>query len=105
MAKIIIEFDENEDYKSDILAAIDRQSLVKAINDIRDLYSQIYNNKIYDSNVQIYLKADGKKATEEDYKKVNLEGTLLQGGKYYISQEWIEETLDNILENVKQFLI
>lgn len=105
MAKIIIEFDENEDYKSDILAAIDRKLLISTINEVRDLYSQIYNDKIYDKDVQIYLKEDGKKATEEDYKKASLEGNILHEGKYYISQEWIEETLDNILENVKQYLI
>lgn len=105
MAKLVIEFDEQEDGLQDINAVINRHKLLGAVNELRDLYSRIYNDKIYDENdVQIYLKSDGIKATEQDYKQANEQGTYLSGGKHYLEREWVERQLNNILEDVREFL-
>lgn len=105
MAKVVIEFDEQEDGLQDINAVINRHKLLCAVNELRDLYSRIYNDKIYDVNdVQIYLKSDGTKATEQDYRQANEQGTYLSGGKEYLAREWVEQQLNDILEDVKEFL-
>lgn len=105
MAKVIIEFNEQEDGLQDVNAAINRHKLLSAVNELRDLYSRIYNDKIYEENdVQIYLKSDGTKATEQDYKQANEQGTYLSGGKQYLAREWVERQLNNILEDVREFL-
>ena len=69
MAKITIEFDDTQDSSQDISVVVNRHKLLSAVNDLSDLFSQIYNGKIYDPNVEIYLKSDNCKATEEDFKK------------------------------------
>lgn len=105
MAKVIIEFNEQEDGLQDVNAVINRHKLLSAVNELRDLYSRIYNDKIYDENdVQIYLKSDGTKATEQDYKQANEQGTYLSGGKQYLEREWVEQQLNDILDDVREFL-
>lgn len=102
MPKVIFEFDEYED-RYDVNAIVNRHKLLRAIDELSDLYRVIYNGKIYDKEDVIYLKEDGCKATDEDYQKANLEGKFLSGGKNYLSQEYIERELDRILEDVRQF--
>lgn len=105
MAKVIIEFNEQEDELQDINAVVNRHKLLCAVNELRDLYSRIYNDKIYEEDdVQIYLKSDGTKATEQDYKQANEKGIYLSGGKEYLAREWVEQQLNDILEDVKEFL-
>lgn len=103
MSKVVFEFDDNEDL-FDIRCVTDRHKLVTAINELRDLYSSIYNGKIYDESVQLYVKEDGNIATDEDYKKANQEGKFLSGGKSYLSRDWVENKLDNILDDVRHLL-
>lgn len=104
MAKVIFEFNDQNDEYSDIKAVVGRHKLISAVNELRDLYSRIYNGKIYDDSVEIYVKEDGCKATEEDYKKANREGIYLSGGKSYLDKEWVEQQLNDIIEDVREFL-
>jgi hypothetical protein len=104
MAKITIEFDDTQDSSQDISAVVNRHKLLNAVNDLDDLFRQIYNGKIYDPDIEIYLKSDNCKATEEDFKKASETGKLLSGGKYYLDREWVENELNHILENIREFL-
>lgn len=104
MAKVIIEFDEEKDSAQDISAAVNKHKLLYAVNEIRDLYSQIINGKIYDPDVEVYVLSNGKVATEDDYKEAREKGELLSGGKYYLDEKWVENRLDDILEDVREFL-
>ena len=68
MARVTFEFDDIED-RADVEAVIGRYKLLSAIDSISELYSVIYNGKIYDHDVEIYVLPEGRIATEEDYKK------------------------------------
>lgn len=103
MAKVVFEFDESED-RRDIDAIVNRHKLLVAIDELSNLYRQIYNGKIYDKEDCIYLKADGCKATDKDYEEANLKGEFLSGGKSYLRQEYVERELDRILEDVRRFI-
>lgn len=103
MAKVIFEFNDEEEH-NDIKAVVGRTDLIVAFNDLRDLYSRIYNGKIYDKDVEIYIKEDGKVATEEDYQEARDKGTYLKNGKNYLNEDWVLNQLDNILNDVRQFL-
>lgn len=103
MGRVNFEYDENEE-REDISLIVNRYKMINAIQEISDLYSILYNGKIYDKDVVIYLKADGSKATQEDYDEVSKTGKYLSGGKHYISQGWIENRLDSILEDVRHLL-
>ena len=103
MPKVTFEFDEYED-RQDIDAIVNRHKLLCAVEELSNLYCAICNGKIYNGKDYIYLKSDGSKATEEDYKKVRDTGELLSGGEYYLRQTYIENELDRILEDVRRFL-
>lgn len=103
MARVTFEFDDIED-RADVEAVIGRYKLLSAIDSISELLSIIYNGKIYDHNVEIYVLPEGRVATEEDYKKANEEGKFLSGGKTYLDSTWVENRLDLILENVRHLL-
>ena len=53
---------------------------------------------------EVYITNDNRIAQEEDYKKAQEEGHPLHGKGYYIRQEWLENELDNILQNVNHLL-
>ena len=99
MAKVIFEFDEAED-RYDINMIVNRHRLMCAAEELSNLYRKIYNGKIYDEEDCIYVKADGKVATEEDYKEVRETGKLLEGGKHYLRQGYVEKELSYILDKV-----
>lgn len=103
MAKVLIEFNEEKDLIDDINAAVNRSKLVYALTKVNDIYRSLINGKIYDNEALVFVKEDGCIATEEDYKKVRETGKLLKG-KYYLNQEWVEQQLENILEDVKEYL-
>lgn len=103
MAKVTFEFDD-KDESLDIKGVVGRNTLIAAVNEINELYRNIYNEKIYDKNVQIYVKSDGCVATDEDYENVAKTGELLKGGKQYLDKEWVEKQLEEIIDNVKEFL-
>lgn len=103
MGRVNFEYDENEE-REDISLIINRYKMINAIQEISELYRNIYNHKIYDENVIIYVKADGSKATKEDYDEVSRTGKYLSGGYHYISEDWIENRLDSILEDVRHLL-
>jgi len=103
MAKVIFEFDDVED-REDVNVIVNRHKLICAINELSDLYRKIYNDKIYDERDEIYLMSDGRKATKEDYNKANLEGKFLSGGEHYLRREFVENGIDRILDDVRQFL-
>ena len=46
------------------------------------------------------MKKDGSKATAEDYSS----GELLSGGEYYLRQKYIENELDDILNNIRHLI-
>lgn len=99
MSKVIFEFDERED-NQDINIIVNRAELLEAAYKLSDLFSKIYNGKIYDENDCIYLKKDGSKATAEDYSN----GELPSGGEYYLRQKYIEDELDDILNNIRHLI-
>lgn len=103
MAKVIFEFDEAED-RYDINMIVNRHRLMCAAEELSNLYRKIYNGKIYDEEDSIYVKPDGKVATEEDYEKVRNEGKFLEGGKYYLRQEFVERELGYILDKVSDLI-
>ena len=103
MAKVIFEFDDNEE-RSDIEEVVNRNKIMYALQDLSDLYRQLYNGKIYDPNNIVYITNDNRIAQEEDYKKAQEEGHPLHGKGYYIRQEWLENELDNILQSVNHLL-
>lgn len=103
MSRVNFEYDETDE-KEDINLIINRYKLLQAVQDIAELYHAIYNYKIYEQDVIIYLKADGSKATQKDYDEVSKTGKYLSGGENYISQDWIENRLDSILEDVRHLL-
>lgn len=103
MAKVTFEFDDNEE-RSDIEEVINRNKIMCALQDLSDLYRQLYNGKIYDPNNIVYITNDNRIAQEEDYKKAQEEGHPLHGKGYYIRQEWLENELNNILQNVNHLL-
>lgn len=103
MAKVTFEFDDNEE-RSDIEEVVNRNKIMYALQDLSDLYRQLYNGKIYDPNNIVYITNDNKIAQEEDYKKAQEEGHPLHGKGYYIRQEWLENELDNILQSVNHLL-
>ena len=103
MAKVIFEFDDIEN-KDDILAIVNRHKLILAVNQINNLFRKIYNGKIYNPDNCIYLKADGSKATDEDYERVRKNGEYLSGGKHYLLQEYIENELKDALDGLDDFI-
>lgn len=103
MAKVEFEFDENDD-RYDVNIIVNRHKLVEAVDELSDLYRKIYNGKIYDDKDVIYVKENGRVATQEDYDKANKEGKFLSGGEHYLRQKFIEVELDRILEDVRPFL-
>jgi len=103
MGKVTFELDDVEE-GYDINLIVGRHKLANAVNELSDLFRQIYNGKIYDDKDVIYVKEDGCVATNEDYEKANLEGKLLSGGTHYLRQGFVEAELDKILDNVRQFL-
>ena len=103
MAKVTFEFDGNEE-RSDIVEVVNRNKIMCGLEDLSDLYRQLYNGKIYDPNNIVYITDDNRIAQEEDYKKAQEEGHPLHGKGYYIRQEWLENELDNILQSVNHLL-
>lgn len=103
MAKVVFEFDDTEE-SSDIEMVVSRHKLAHAAWMLSELYRTIYNGKIYDPEDCIYVKADGCKATQEDYDKANLEGKYLEGGKTYLKREFVEFELDKILDPIRHLI-
>ena len=103
MAKVTFEFDDIED-RTDVEAVVGRYKLLNAIDSISELQNVIYNGKIYDPGVEIYVLPEGRVATEEDYKKANEGRNLLSGVKTYLDSIWVENRLDHILEDVRHLL-
>lgn len=103
MAKVTFEFDDNEE-RCDIEEVVNRNKIMCALQDLSDLYRQLYNGKIYDPNNIVYITDDNRIAQEKDYKKAQEEGHPLHGKGYYIRQEWLENQLDNILQSVNHLL-
>lgn len=103
MAKVVFEFDEDED-RRDIDIIVNRHKLTAALYEVSQLYSRIYNGKIYDDKVEIYIKEDGNVATQEDYDKARYEGKLLSGGEHYLREKYVENELDSALEEIRSYL-
>ena len=103
MSKVTFEFDEDKN-RSDINVIVNRYKLISALEDLDTLYRNLYNGKIYDPDNIVYITKDSRIATEEDYKEAQDRGKPLSGLGYYIKQDWIENKLDDILQNVRQTL-
>ena len=103
MSKVTFEFDEDEN-RSDINVIVNRYKLISALEDLDTLYRNLYNGKIYDPDNIVYITKDNRIATEEDYKEAQDRGKPLSGKGYYIKQDWIENKLDDILQDVRQIL-
>lgn len=102
MAKVIFEFDDNEE-SNEVNIVANRHKLVCAVNELSDLHRRIYNGKLYEDE-SIYVLKEGRVATQEDYDKANKEGKFLEGGKTYLDSNFIEGALDRILEDVRGFI-
>lgn len=103
MAKVTFEFNE-EDGISDIEVVAGRHKLLSALYDVRDFYCAIVNGKIYDPDVEIYVLPNDRVATKEDFENASKKGEILSGGKYYLSQDWVESRLSSILDEVQHLL-
>lgn len=104
MAKVIFEFND-KDEQSDIEMVVSRYQMKCALNEIFEFYRKLINDKFYPSEgVQIYVKKDGCVATEEDTRKAIETGELLSGGHYYISQDYIESRLQDLIDDNRNIM-
>lgn len=104
MAKVIFEFNDEEE-NDDINIIVNRHKIFCTLYELDELYRKIYNGKIYDKEACISVK-DNKVLTQEDYDKSREKGELyIEGTKSYLSQEFVEQELDRILEDIRMFLI
>ena len=102
MAKVIFEFDDEED-NDDINVIVNRHKLSCALYDLNDFYRKLYNGKLYTDDI-ITVK-NNKVLTEEDYKEFQEKGEYpVKGTKEFISTDYLENELDSILSNVKDLL-
>ena len=102
MAKVTFEFDDVED-NDEVNIIVNRHKLVCAISELSDFFRELYNGKLY-TNELITVK-ENKVLTEEDYKRFQEQGEYpVKGTKSYISTDYIENKLDNILCDVRSLL-
>lgn len=102
MAKVTFEFNDEED-NDDINIIVNRHKLSYALYELNDFYRKLYNGKLYTDDI-ITVK-DNKVLTKEDYTKFQEEGEYpVKGTKEFISTDYLENELDNILNNVRDLL-
>ena len=102
MAKVTFEFNDEEDNNEIILVA-NRHRLAYALNEVANLYRALYNGKLYTEEL-VTIK-DGKVLTDEDYEKFRETGEYpVKGTKEYLSVDYLENKLDIILDNIRDFL-
>lgn len=91
--KITFEIDTNDEDASEYLKLInDKTKAYVGINDFCELYRRIYNRKIYDENVVYYQKLQDPSGDP-----------LNQKTKEWISMEYIENELEKIFDELKDF--
>ena len=103
MAKVVFEFDDNSEESNDIELIVNRHKLVSAIYELNDFYRKLYNGKLYTDEI-ISVK-DNKVLTTEDYASFQEKGEYpVKGTKEYISTDYLENELDNILQDVRNLI-
>lgn len=102
MARVTFEFDDEEE-NDEINLVVNRHKLECAIYELNDFYRNLYNGKLYTDDI-ITVK-DNKVLTEEDYKEFQEKGEYpVKGTKEFIGTDYLENELDNILNNVRDLL-
>lgn len=102
MAKVVFEFDDENDEMDDINFIVNRNKIRCALYDIQDLFRRIYNGKLYSEVISV---KDGKVLTEDDYKRYADVGEYpVKGTHQYIDYEFVENELEKALEDVNHFL-
>lgn len=105
MSKVTFEFNDKDESK-DIKAVVGRTDLLVAVNNIKELYDiiNINNEEVYKNCVDIYVRDDGCLSTDTDYEKSNNKNTYFRGTITYINKDWILGKLNDILNDVSEFL-
>ena len=74
-----------------------------ALYDLQKLSSEIYKYSIPES-ATVCIQNGNKVLTQEDYIKSANENKIIENTKTYISAEYIEQRLDDILEDVNKLI-
>lgn len=102
MAKVIFEFDDNED-GNDILLIANRSKIYCALYELNNFYRNLYNGKLYTEDI-ITVK-DNKVLTDADYKKFQEAGDYpVKGTVEYIKTDYIENILGDALQDIVSLL-
>lgn len=97
MAKVVFEFDENDD-REDINIIVNRHKLISALYDLSDFRRSLY--KGYDDSDTVVVK-DNKVVMKDGTK---LEDYDLEGTKLYIHDDKVIDKLDDILSDVNDII-
>lgn len=102
MAKVIYEFNENEE-QTDIDLVNGRYKMISALHSLSELRRNLYKGYINEGDM-IHIR--GKEAlTEEDIRKeYNETGKPVEGTKLFIDYEYIEREIERILDDVYYLL-
>ena len=102
MAKVIFEFDDNDE-NDEINLVVNRHKLIYTITQLSDFYRKLYNGKLYTDDI-ITVK-DNKVLTSEDYVEFQEKGEFpVKGTQSYISTDYLENELDNMLSGIRDML-
>ena len=102
MAEVTFKFnDKNEN--DEIKLIVNRHKLFVALDELNSFYRSLYNGKLY--NADIVTIKDNKVLTEEDYKRFQENGEYpVRGTKQYISTDYLEDELENVLSGIRDLL-
>ena len=102
MGKVTFEFKDGED-DYDIQLVTNRHKLVYALDKLNTFYRNLYNGKLYSADI-ISIK-DNKVLTPELIEESRKAGDYpVSNTKSYISTNYLEEELNDILYDIKQLL-
>lgn len=102
MGKSTFTFDTNEE-RTEIQDIVNIPEYKSALYELQKLRREIYKYYIPES-VTVCIQNGNKVLTQEDYIKSANENKIIENTKTYISAEYIEQRLDDILEDVNKLI-
>lgn len=102
MGKSTFTFDTNEE-RTEIQDIVNIPQYKNALYDLQKLRREIYKYYIPESET-VCIQNGNKVLTQEDYIKSTNENKIIENTKTYISAEYIEQRLDDILEDVNKLI-
>lgn len=102
MGKSTFTFDTNEE-RTEIQDIINIPEYKSALYELQKLRREIYKYYIPES-ATVCIQNGNKVLTQEDYIKSANENKIIENTKTYISAEYIEQRLDDILEDVNKLI-